>query len=155
VLTTSVNAQQALEREEKIRCNDDIRNRTVATFIHSCWWWLLAWKNSKKRLRNFPFNLLVMIVSSWREKEWYDPSKVKFGYWRKKCFYLVLRQQSYFSIRSLIGLKFCVGSLDMLSYIRFKILSESEFEKASQYGSTEVVWILLFTSFWLVDFLFG
>jgi len=37
VLTATVNAQQASEREEKIRCNDDIRNRTAATFIQSCW----------------------------------------------------------------------------------------------------------------------
>jgi hypothetical protein len=37
VLMSSVNAQQASEREEKIRCNVDIRNRTAATFIQSCW----------------------------------------------------------------------------------------------------------------------
>ena len=37
VLTTPVNAQQASEKEEKIHCNDDIRNRTAATFIQSCW----------------------------------------------------------------------------------------------------------------------
>jgi predicted RNase H-like nuclease (RuvC/YqgF family) len=37
VLTATVNAQQASEREEKIRCNDDIRNRTAATFIQSYW----------------------------------------------------------------------------------------------------------------------
>ena len=35
VFTVAVNAQQALEIEEKIRCNDDIRNRTAATFIQS------------------------------------------------------------------------------------------------------------------------
>jgi hypothetical protein len=37
VLTATVNAQQASEREEKIRCNDDIGIRTAATFIQSCW----------------------------------------------------------------------------------------------------------------------
>jgi prenyltransferase beta subunit len=37
VLTATVNAQQSLEREEKIHCNDNIRNRTAATFIQSCW----------------------------------------------------------------------------------------------------------------------
>jgi hypothetical protein len=37
VLTTTVNAQQTLEREEKKCCNDDIQNRTVATFIQNCW----------------------------------------------------------------------------------------------------------------------
>jgi hypothetical protein len=35
VLTAAVNAQQASEREEKKRCNDDILNRTAATFIQS------------------------------------------------------------------------------------------------------------------------
>jgi hypothetical protein len=33
VLTVAVNAQQASEREEKKCCNDEIRNRTAATFI--------------------------------------------------------------------------------------------------------------------------
>jgi len=37
VFTTSVNAQQASERDEKIHCNDDIQNRTAATFIQSYW----------------------------------------------------------------------------------------------------------------------
>jgi hypothetical protein len=36
VLTATVNAQQASEREEKICCNDDIRNRMTASFIQSC-----------------------------------------------------------------------------------------------------------------------
>ena len=36
VLTAAVNAQQASKREEKKCCNDDIRNRTVVTFIQSC-----------------------------------------------------------------------------------------------------------------------
>jgi hypothetical protein len=37
VLTTTVNVQQASEREEKKCCNDEIQNRTAATFIQSCW----------------------------------------------------------------------------------------------------------------------
>jgi len=48
VLTASVNAQQASEREEKIRCNDDKRNRTDATFIQSCWRRLLARKKLQR-----------------------------------------------------------------------------------------------------------
>ena len=48
VLTATVNAQQASEREEKIRCNDDIRNRTAATFIQSCWRRLLARKELQR-----------------------------------------------------------------------------------------------------------
>jgi len=35
VLTAALNAQQALEREEKKGSNDDIQNRTAATFIQS------------------------------------------------------------------------------------------------------------------------
>jgi hypothetical protein len=37
VLTAAINAQQASERVEKKRCNDDIQNRMTATFIQSCW----------------------------------------------------------------------------------------------------------------------
>jgi hypothetical protein len=37
MLTATVNAQQASEKEEKIHCNDDIRNKMAATFIQSCW----------------------------------------------------------------------------------------------------------------------
>jgi hypothetical protein len=48
VLTAIVNAQQASEREERIRCNDDIRNRTAATFIQSCWRRLLARKELQR-----------------------------------------------------------------------------------------------------------
>jgi len=47
VLMASVNAQQASEREEKIRCNDDIRNRTATTFIQS-WRRLLARKELQR-----------------------------------------------------------------------------------------------------------
>ena len=36
VLTAAINAQQASKREEKKGCNDDIQNRTAATFIQSC-----------------------------------------------------------------------------------------------------------------------
>jgi hypothetical protein len=36
VLTTTINAQQASEREEKIGCSDDIQNKMAATFIQSC-----------------------------------------------------------------------------------------------------------------------
>ena len=30
----------------------------------------------------------------WVLERWYDPGKVKFGFWRKKCIYPVLQQQS-------------------------------------------------------------
>jgi len=48
VLTTAINTQQALGREEKKGCNDDIQNRTVATFIQSCWRRLFARKKLQR-----------------------------------------------------------------------------------------------------------
>ena len=44
VLTATLNVQQASEREEKKCCNDDLRNRTAATLIQSCWRRLLTRK---------------------------------------------------------------------------------------------------------------
>ena len=38
----------ASEREEKKCCNDEIWNRTAATFIQSCWRWLLARKELQR-----------------------------------------------------------------------------------------------------------
>jgi hypothetical protein len=61
VLTVSVNAQQASEREEKIRCNDDIRNRTAATFIQSCWRRLLA-RKELQRLQKEAKELSIQLV---------------------------------------------------------------------------------------------
>jgi hypothetical protein len=49
VLTAALNAQQASEREEKKGSNDDIQNRTAATFIQSCWRRFLATIVGKKR----------------------------------------------------------------------------------------------------------
>jgi hypothetical protein len=65
VLTASVNAQQASEREEKICCNDDIRNRTAATFIHSCWRRLLA-RKELQRLQKKAKELAIQLVGDSR-----------------------------------------------------------------------------------------
>jgi hypothetical protein len=48
VLMVAINVQQALEIEEKKRCNDNIINRTAATFIQSCWRRLLARKELQR-----------------------------------------------------------------------------------------------------------
>jgi hypothetical protein len=48
VLMVAINVQQALEIEEKKRCNDNIINRTTATFIQSCWRRLLARKELQR-----------------------------------------------------------------------------------------------------------
>jgi hypothetical protein len=65
VLTAIVNAQQASEREEKIRCNDDIRNRTAATFIQSCWRRLLA-RKELQRLQKEAKELSIQLFSDSR-----------------------------------------------------------------------------------------
>jgi hypothetical protein len=57
VLTTSVNAQQASEKE-KICCNDDIRNRMAATFIKRCWRRLLARKELQKEAKELSIQLV-------------------------------------------------------------------------------------------------
>ena len=61
VLTTPVNAQQDSEKEEKIHCNDDIRNRTAATFIQSCWRRLLA-RKELQRLKKKAEELSIQLV---------------------------------------------------------------------------------------------
>jgi hypothetical protein len=65
VLTTIVNAQQASEREEKKCCNDDIPNRTAATFIQSCWRPLLA-RKELQRLQNEAKELSIQLVGDLR-----------------------------------------------------------------------------------------
>ena len=65
VLTAAVNAQQALEGEQKKRCNDEIRNRTAGTFIQSCWRRLLARKEFQ-RLQNEAKELSIELVGDSR-----------------------------------------------------------------------------------------
>jgi hypothetical protein len=65
VLAATVDAQQASEREEKIRCNDDIRNRMAATFIQSCWRRLLA-RKELQRLQKEAKELSIQLVGDSR-----------------------------------------------------------------------------------------
>jgi len=65
VLMVSVNAQQASEREEKIWCSDDIRNRMAATFIQSCWRRLLA-RKELRRLQKEAKELSIQLVGDSR-----------------------------------------------------------------------------------------
>jgi hypothetical protein len=71
VLTTSVNAQQASEKEEKICCNDDIRNRTAATFIKRCWRRLLA-RKELQRLQKEAKELSIQLVGDSRRNHQQD-----------------------------------------------------------------------------------
>jgi len=65
VLAATVDAQQASEREEKIRYNDDIRNRMAATFIQSCWRRLLA-RKELQRLQKEAKELSIQLVGDSR-----------------------------------------------------------------------------------------
>jgi len=65
VLTTTVNAQQASKREEKICCIDDIRNRTAAPFIQSCWRRLLA-RKELQRLQKKAKELSIQLLGDSR-----------------------------------------------------------------------------------------
>ena len=65
VLMAVINAQQASEGEEKNCCNDEIRNRTAATFIQSCWRRLLARKEFQ-RLQNEGKELSIQLVGDSR-----------------------------------------------------------------------------------------
>jgi len=65
VLTATINAQQASEREEKKGCNNDIQNRTAATFIQSCWRRLLA-RKELQRLRKKAKELSIQLVGDSR-----------------------------------------------------------------------------------------
>jgi predicted RNase H-like nuclease (RuvC/YqgF family) len=84
VLTTAINAQQASERETKKHCHDDKQNRTVATFIQSCWRQLLA-RKELQRLQKEVKELSILLVGDSRmnrleERGKYDPGKVKFRF---------------------------------------------------------------------------
>jgi hypothetical protein len=104
----------------------------------------------------FPFDLWTFYLARILFlKTWYDLGKVTFRFWCKMCNYPVLQKQSYFSIRPLDQAKILRGVSWHVVLPRFKISSQLEFWKVSKHGSTEVVRLLLFTSFWLVDFLFG
>ena len=106
---------------------------------------LMTWMTCSLFIRNIHY----------KQTTWYNLGKVKFGFWRKMYNYPVLQQQSYFSIRPLDIAEILRGVSWHVFLPWVKISAQLEFGKTSQYGSIEVVRILLFTSFWLVNFLFG
>jgi len=65
VLTAALNAQQASEREEKKGSNDDIQNKTAATFIQSCWRRLLV-RKELQRLQKEAKELSIQLVGDSR-----------------------------------------------------------------------------------------
>jgi len=80
-ISATVNTQQASEREEKICCNDDIQNRTAATFIQSCWRRLLA-RKELQRLQKKAKELSIQLVGDSRTNHLEDRGKI--------CLYLLL-----------------------------------------------------------------
>jgi len=122
VLTAAINAQQASEREEKKGCNDDIQNRTAATFIQSCWRRLLA-RKELQRLRKKVKELSIQLVCDSRTNHLEERGNDT----------IQERSNSDFDVRSAsiqfygnshnsqsnhwIELKFYVESPDMVSYL--------------------------------------
>jgi len=76
---------------------------------------------------------------------WYDSSKVRFEFWCKSFYRSVLRYWAKTLLKDFKGNFLCWD----------KFSGESEFGKDLRFRSEWAVWILLFTSFWPVDFLFG
>jgi len=54
-----------LQKERRIRCNDDIRNRMAATFIQSCWQRLLA-RKKLQRLQKEAKELSIQLIGDSR-----------------------------------------------------------------------------------------
>ena len=95
VLTTTINAQQASEGEEKNCCNDEIRNRTAATFIQSTNHLEERGNDTIQARSNSDFDVKCATIQFYA-----------------KCH----NSQSY----HWIGLKVYVESLDMFSYLGLK-----------------------------------
>ena len=113
-------------------------------------------KGFKMRLRNCPFNLLVIQVRINLKRGNDTIQERSNSDFDVKCATIQFygnRHNSQFD--RWIGLKVYVVSPDMLSYLGLKFQVNQSSRKASRYWSTKAVQILLFTFFSLVDFLFG
>ena len=86
---------------------------------------------------------------------WYNPSKVKFEFWRKISYRLILHYWAWLQIKLLDRAKILPEDSTNMCLCWGKLLGELKFRKDLWYRSEQAVWIFLFTSFWLVDFLFG
>ena len=125
VLMAVINAQQASEGEEKNCCNDEIRNRTAATFIQSCWLRLLARKEFQ-RLQNKAKELSIQLVGDSRMNHLEERGNDTIQAWSNSDFdikYTTIQfydnshnSQSY----HWIGLKFYVEASNMFVYLGLK-----------------------------------
>jgi hypothetical protein len=133
VLTAAINAQQASKREEKKGCNDDIQNRTAATFIQSCWRRLLA-RKELQRLRKKAMELSIKLVGDSRtnhlEERGNDTIQERSNSdFDVKCAAIQFYGNSHNSQSDRrIKLTFYVESLDMFSYLglKFQVNRSSE-----------------------------
>ena len=125
VLKAAVNAQQASKREEKKCCNDEIRKRTGAAFIQSCWRRLLARKEFQ-RLQHEAKELSIQLAGDSRtnhlEERGNDTIQVRSNSdFDVKCATIQFYGNSHNSQSyRWIGLKLCVGAPDMFSYLGLK-----------------------------------
>jgi len=133
VLTALVNAQQASEREEKIRCNVDIRNRTAATFIQSCWRRLLA-RKELQRLQKEAKEFSIQIIGDSRTNHLEERGNDTIQERSNSDFDVKSASIQFYGNNhnsqsdSWIGLKFYMESSDMFSYLglKFQVHRSSE-----------------------------
>jgi hypothetical protein len=123
VLMATVNAQQASEKEEKIRCNDDIRNRMAATFIQSCWQRLLGRKELQKEAKELSIQLTGDSRMNHLEERGNDTIQERsISDFDVKCATFQFYGNSHNSQSDRwIALKFYVKSPDLLSYLGLKL----------------------------------
>jgi len=123
VLMATVNAQQASEKEEKIRYNDDIRNRMAATFIQSCWRRLLGRKELQKEAKELSIQLTGDSRMNHLEERGNDTIQERsISDFDVKCATFQFYGNSHNSQSDRwIALKFYVKSPDMLSYLGLKL----------------------------------
>ena len=125
VLKAAVNAQQASKREEKKCCNDEIRKRTGAAFIQSCWRRLWARKEFQ-RLQHEAKELSIQLVGDSRtnhlEERGNDTIQARSNSdFDVKCATIQFYGNSHNSqSHRWIGLKFYVEAPDMFSYLGLK-----------------------------------
>jgi hypothetical protein len=125
VLMAAVNVQQALEREEKKCCNDEIRNRTAATFIQSCWQRLLA-RKELQRLQNEAKELSIQLIGDSRTNHLEERGNDMIQARSNSDFDLKRAPIKFYGNNHnsqsdhWIGLKLYVESHDMFSYLGLK-----------------------------------
>jgi hypothetical protein len=143
VFAAAINAQQALEREEKKGCNDDIQNRMAATFIQSCWRRLLA-RKELQRLQKEAKELSIQLVGDSRtnhlEERGNDTIQVRsnLDFDVKSAFIQFYGNSHNSQFDRWIELTFYMENPNMFFYLRLQF-QINQSGKASQYGSKKFV----------------